>query len=216
MKKPLWLRPHLHYQLLWVVYLIWFFWLDATARPRYIIHAALDDAIPFCEWFVLPYSSWFLLLAGVTALLWWNDTESYDRLVLSMFSGMFFCLIVYMILPNGLDIRPADPGRQNLAMSLMRMIWAADGPVNVCPSIHCQSSGAMALAFSHSKLAKNRPGLQLLAYAWAGLICVSTLFTKQHSVWAVVLGLALAAVWVPVLYRPLRPVGRLFARFRTR
>ena len=74
MKKPLCLRPHLHYQLLWVVYLIWFFWLDATARPRYIIHAALDDAIPFCEWFVLPYSSWFLLLAGVTALLWWNDT----------------------------------------------------------------------------------------------------------------------------------------------
>ena len=74
----------------------------------------------------------------------------------------------------------------------------------------------MALAFSHSKLAKNRPGLQLLAYAWAGLICVSTLFTKQHSVWDVVLGLALAAVWVPVLYRPLRPVGHLFARSRTR
>ena len=100
-------------------------------------------------------------------------------------------------------------------MSLMRMIWAADGPVNVCPSIHCQSSGAMALAFSHSKLAKNRPGLKMLAYGWAGLICVSTLFTKQHSVWDVVLGLALAAVWVPLLYRPKRTVGQLFARSHT-
>ena len=210
-------RPHMWYQLYWVVYLIWFFWLDLTVTaPKYILHSPLDDLIPFNEWFVIPYCSWFLLLAGVTAALWWCDTASYDKLCMTMFSGMTFCLIVYMILPNGLDIRPADPGRQNLAMSLMRMIWAADGPVNVCPSIHCQSSGAMALAFSHSKLAKNRPGLRLLAYAWAGLICVSTLFTKQHSVWDVVLGLALAAVWVPVLFRPLRPAGCLFARFRTR
>ncbi len=215
MKKPLWLKPHLQYQLLWILYLTWFFWLDNTTQPQYIIHAALDDAIPFCEWFIFPYSSWFLLLAGVTALLWWNDTESYDRLMLTMFSGMFFCLIVYMILPNGLDIRPADPGRQNLAMSLMRMIWAADGPVNVCPSIHCQSSLAMALAISHSKLRKGRPWLAALAYGWAALICVSTLFTKQHSIWDVVLGLLLAAVWVPVLYRPKRTVSQLFARSHT-
>lgn len=215
MKKPAWLRPHLSFQLLWAVYLIWFFWLDAVVEnPRFIIHAGLDDRIPFCEWFVIPYSSWFLLLAGVTALLWWNDTESYDRLVLTMFSGMFFCLIVYMILPNGLDLRPADPGRQNLAMTIMRLIWAADSPANVCPSIHCQSSGAMALAISHSRLAKKRPWLPVLAYAWAGLICVSTLFTKQHSVWDVVLGLALAAVWVPLVYRPKRTVGQLFSRRR--
>ena len=72
-------RPHLWYQLYWVVYLIWFFWLDLTVTdPKYIIHSPLDDFIPFNEWFIFPYGSWFFLLAGVTALLWWFDTASYD------------------------------------------------------------------------------------------------------------------------------------------
>lgn len=34
------LKPHLWFQLYWVVYLIWFFWLDLTVKnPKYIIHA---------------------------------------------------------------------------------------------------------------------------------------------------------------------------------
>ena len=81
------LRPHLWYQAYWFVYLIWFFTLDALVQdPKYIIHSPLDDYIPFNEWFVFPYCSWFVLLALVLALLWWNDTPSYDRLCLSMLS----------------------------------------------------------------------------------------------------------------------------------
>ena len=152
-----------------MVYLIWFFWLDLTVTdPNYIIHSPLDDFIPFNEWFIFPYGSWFFLLAGVTALLWWFDTASYDKLCLMMFSGMTFCLILYMVLPNGLDIRPTveEVGRSNIAMTLMQLIWKADASVNVCPSIHCQSSACMAIAFSGSTLAKRPPvaqsaGLQL-------------------------------------------------------
>ena len=148
-------RPHLWYQLYWVVYLIWFFWLDLTVTaPKYILHSPLDDLIPFNEWFVIPYCSWFLLLAGVTAALWWCDTATYDKLCLTMFSGMTFCLIVYMILPNGLELRPTVEtlGRDNPALRIMQLLWKADAAVNVCPSIHCQSSACMAMAFSHSKL----------------------------------------------------------------
>ena len=197
------LKPHLWFQAYWVVYLVWFFWLDLTITdPKYIIHSPIDDFIPFNEWFVFPYCSWFLLLAVVTALLWWNDTESYDKLCLMMFSGMTFCLILYMVLPNGLDIRPTAEavGRDNVAMQIMQLLWKVDASVNVCPSIHCQSSGCMALAFSQSRLAKGRPGLKVLAWVWAALICASTVFTKQHSILDVVCGLALVAVWVPVLY----------------
>lgn len=201
-------RPHLWFQLYWVVYLVWFFTLDWTITdPAYIIHSPLDDLIPFCEWFIFPYCSWFLLLAGVTGLLWWFDTASYDKLCLTMFSGMTFCLILYMILPNGVDLRPtaAEVGRDNVAMDLMQLIWMADASNNVCPSIHCQSSGCMALAFAHSRLAAGHPWLKALAYGWAGLICVSTVFTKQHSVIDVFCGLALAAVWYWPLYRRARP-----------
>ena len=151
-------KPHLWFQLYWVVYLVWFFWLDLTIKdPKYIIHSPLDDSIPFNEWFVFPYCSWFLLLAGVTALLWWYDTASYDKLCLSMFAGMTFCLIVYMVLRNGLDIRPTAEavGRSNIAMRIMQLLWSADASVNVCPSIHCQSSACMALAFSSSTLTRS-------------------------------------------------------------
>lgn len=197
-------KPHLWYQLYWVIYLVWFFWLDTTiTQPKYIIHAPLDDLIPFNEWFVIPYCSWFLLLVAVTALLWWKDTASYDKLCLMMFSGMTFCLIIYMLLPNGLDLRPTveEIGRSNPAMWVMQLLWKADASVNVCPSIHCQSTACMAIAISESKLADERPVLRPIALVWAALICLSTVFTKQHSVLDVVCGLTVAVVWLPVLYR---------------
>lgn len=198
------LRPHLWYQVYWFVYLIWFFTLDALVQdPKYIIHSPLDDYIPFNEWFVFPYCSWFVLLALVLALLWWNDTPSYDRLCLSMFSGMSLCLILYMLFPNGLQLRP-DPatlGRDNPALWLMRLLWAADSSNNVCPSIHCQSTGCMALAMWYSSLAYRHRWVRPVAAVWATAICASTLFTKQHAVVDVVMGLAVAAVWLPVFRR---------------
>ena len=198
------LKPHLWFQAYWVIYLIWFFWLDLTIKnPKYIIHSPIDDLIPFNEWFIFPYCSWFVLLAAVTAMLWWCDTESYDKLCLMMFSGMTFCLIVYMLLPNGLDLRPTveEIGRSNPAMWVMQLLWKADASVNVCPSIHCQSTACMAIAISESKLAEERPVLRPIALVWAALICLSTVFTKQHSVLDVVCGLTVAVVWLPVLYR---------------
>lgn len=198
------LRPHLWYQAYWFVYLIWFFTLDALVQdPKYIIHSPLDDYIPFNEWFVFPYCSWFVLLALVLALLWWNDTPSYDRLCLSMFSGMSLCLILYMLFPNGLQLRP-DPatlGRDNPALWLMRLLWTADSSNNVCPSIHCQSTGCMALAMWYSSLAYRHRWIRPVAAVWATAICASTLFTKQHAVVDVVMGLAMAAVWLPVFRR---------------
>ena len=48
--------------------------------------------------------------------------------------------------------------------------------------------------------------LKVLAFGWAALICASTVFTKQHSIIDVFCGLAVAFIWVPVLY--LRPRKR--------
>ena len=205
--KRSWLARHpIGFMALYTIfYLSVFHSLEANVPLRSIlVHCRLDDLIPFNEWFIFPYCSWFLLLAGVTALLWWCDTQSYDKLCLTMFSGMTFCLILYMLLPNGLDLRPMaeDVGRSNIAISILQLIWKADASVNVCPSIHCQSSACMALAFTNSRLAKDRPALKVLAWVWAALICASTVFTKQHSIIDVVCGLAVAFVWVPVVYRP--------------
>lgn len=206
------LKPHLWFQLYWGIYLIWFFWLDFTIKePKYIIHSKVDDIIPFNEWFIFPYCSWFFLLAGVLALLWWNDTKTYDKLCLAMFSGMTFCLIIYMLLPNGLDIRPTveQIGHSNIAVSIMQLIWTADASVNVCPSIHCQSTACMAIAISCSSVSKNKTWLKLLAILWGALICASTVFTKQHSIIDVVCGIVVALVWLPLFLRSEKPAKKL-------
>ena len=190
-------RPHLWYQLYWVLYLIWFFWLDLTVTdPNYIIHSPLDDFIPFNEWFIFPYGSWFFLLAGVTALLWWFDTVSYDKLCLMMFSGMTLCLIIYMVLPNGLDIRPTAEaiGRENFAMTLMQLIWKADASVNVCPSIHVFNSVTLMIGYRRSRCF-DEPGRRWMrpaANVLGAAIILSTMLLKQHSCIDVVLGAALA------------------------
>lgn len=196
-------HPHLEYQLYWVFYLVTFFFLDVTIKePKFILHCPLDDLIPFCEWFFIPYCSWFALLAGVTLLLWWFDTPSYRKLCLMMFTGMTFCLAVYVVLPNGLALRPnlATLGRENLGTYVMGLLWKADAAVNVCPSIHCQSSACMALAMAKSDFAKRYKALPVIAWVWAGLICLSTMFTKQHSAIDVACGLALVLPWYWFLY----------------
>ena len=53
-------------------------------------------------------------------------------------------------------------------------------------------------------LAEGKPLRKVLAWVWAALICLSTVFTKQHSVIDVACGLAVAFVWLPVVYRPAR------------
>ena len=197
-------KPHLWFQLYWILYIVWFFWVDnRNVEPQTIIHVALDDLIPFNEWFIFPYCSWFALLVAVLALLWWNDTASYDKLCLMMFSGMTFCLTLYVFWSNGLDIRPTaeQVSRDNIAMDIMQLIWRADTSNNVCPSIHCQSSACMALAFSQSKLCVGHTERKVIAWLWCALICASTVFTKQHSIVDVVCGLALVVVWAPILYR---------------
>lgn len=194
-------HPHLWFQGYWAIYLIWFFCLEAVLTPRYIIHCFLDDMIPFCEWFIFPYVSWFPMLAWAFALLWLRDTKSYDKLCLMAFSGMSLCLIIYMLWPNGLALRPESLPRENMASAIISLIWQADTPSNVCPSIHCQTAAAIALAVTHSKPLKGKRAARLLVTLWAGLICISTVFTKQHSVVDVVLGVAMVVPWYFALYR---------------
>ena len=51
---------HLLLVLYFPVYMIWFSYLEKTVTTRFhVIHVALDDYIPFCEYFDIPYFLWF-------------------------------------------------------------------------------------------------------------------------------------------------------------
>lgn len=48
-----------------VIYVLWFYLLEHRTNVQYmVVHMNIDDYIPFCEYFVVPYLLWFALCTG--------------------------------------------------------------------------------------------------------------------------------------------------------
>ena len=188
-----------------VFYLIGFFTLEQLiTEPVYLIHCTLDDWIPFNEWFIFAYGSWFFLIPWALITLLRRDRSNYFYLCAVMFSGMAICLLLYLLFPNGLNLRPQTIPINNPAAWLVQAAWAMDTSTNVCPSIHVASTLAILFAVWRSHIWHHRKlvvgGCTLLTV----LICLSTLFLKQHSVVDVLCGIALTVLLhlaVTQLYR---------------
>ena len=74
-KKPVREKPYSKILLYYIFYLTGFVILEHTVTAKYIIHCPLDDKIPFCEWFLIPYASWLILLSLI-AYSPWMDRHS--------------------------------------------------------------------------------------------------------------------------------------------
>ena len=48
----------------WVVYFAFYFLTEKAipAENCHVVHMFLDDLIPFCEWFLIPYVFWYGLI----------------------------------------------------------------------------------------------------------------------------------------------------------
>ena len=123
-----------------------------------------------------------------------RDCTHYFYLCSVLFTGMALCLVFYFLFPNGVALRPETIGRTNLAALLVRGIWALDSSTNVCPSIHVASTVAILLAVQRSRIWKHRKLTVGICWSLGILICLSTLFLKQHSFIDVVCGIALTTV----------------------
>ena len=189
-------RPHLWYQLYWVVYLIWFFWLDLTVTaPKYILHSPLDDLIPFCKYAVIPYFAWFLWIPfTLFYLLWKAPREDFWRLCLPLFSGMTIALACYAVLPTALDLRPYWVPGSDIFAQTVRFLYRTDTATNVCPSIHVFNSVTLLLAYYRSRIfdAPRRRWMRPAAAVLCVSIVCSTVLLKQHSCIDVALGALLA------------------------
>lgn len=202
LKKWLDANPHAWlFPILMAAYLILFFSLNITSEPKYIIHCALDDIIPFIDWFVIPYALWFLAFPGSLILYLLLDKQDFYDLCFVIFGGAMITFVIYFLWPSGLDLRPETVG-DSLCSRIMQLIWLADPPNNVCPSLHCSISAAIALVTLASRKMRPHPTAVCLIVFMMMLICVSTVFVKQHSVLDIVAGVALSlALWLPLVIR---------------
>lgn len=185
------------------IYMVWFFYLERTVTKNYhIVHIKLDDMIPFNEWFLIPYMLWFLYIFSTVAYFFLTSRSDFYKLTAFLFIGMTICLIIYTIWPNGQDLRPnLDAlGRNNLLIDIIRNLYSTDTATNVCPSIHVFNSIGAAIAINRSEALKKKKWLTIGSVILTVLICMSTVFIKQHSVFDVFMGTLLAVVMYLAVY----------------
>lgn len=185
-----------------VFYLLCFSYLENRHVRYHIIDSSLDDKIPFCEYFIIPYLLWFLYIAvTVGYFLFFNEnTTEFWSLILNLAIGMTLFLIVSYVYPNGLNIRPTEFTNDSVFTRMVQFLYRTDTPTNVLPSIHVYNSLGAAIAIGHSQALKKHRGIQFVSYGLAGLIILSTMFLKQHSVTDVIAAVALTFMIYPLIY----------------
>ena len=176
-----------------LVYFTWFSLLEKYAQPVLMIHSKLDDKIPFCEYFIVPYLLWFVWIAGTFVYFYIKSRDDFYHACRYMFTGMIVCLIIYTLIPNGLNLRP-EITNNNIFSRLVDMIWSVDTATNVCPSIHVSSTVAVHLTICHAASVRNKKPIRTLSWIVTILICLSTMFIKQHSLVDVLCGWILSLI----------------------
>ena len=76
----------------------------------------------------------------------------------------------------------------------MRFLRSVDPPNNVCPSIHVSSTVAVHLTICHAASERNKKPIRTLSWIVTILICLSTMFIKQHSLVDVLCGWILSLI----------------------
>lgn len=173
---------HLLYLISWIGYFSLYI-LTENMIPYercYPVHCALDDLIPFCEYFVIPYVGWYALIVGSLIYFALYNPENFENMSKYIIVTQLVAMAIYIIFPNRQDLRPDIFVRENIFTDLVGLLYTVDTSTNVCPSLHVAYSLGIASTWiredSASKLLKT--GIVVFCI----LVCISVVFVKQHSV----------------------------------
>lgn len=185
------------------IYFPWFGHLEDTVTKHYqVIHHPLDDYIPFCEYFIIPYLLWFAYVALVIVILFFADQKSYLKCCVFMAVGMTIFLIISTLFPNGHHLRPQIMPRDNLFTDLIAGLYRTDTSTNIFPSIHVYNSIGAHLGIAKCEALRKYRILHMGSLILSISIILSTVFIKQHSVLDLFGALLLATlVYIPIYGR---------------
>ncbi len=184
-----------------LIYFPWFGYLEKHVTTHFNpIHMAIDDKIPFIEYFIVPYLLWFGYVVYAVLYFFFKNKSDYYRLCTFLFTGMTVFLIISTLYPNGHYLRPVTFARDNIFVDMVRALYQTDTPTNLFPSIHVYNSLGVHFAVCNSENLKNRKWLKAGSFVLMVSIILATMFLKQHSVFDVITGFVMAAVMYSFVY----------------
>lgn len=172
---------HVKLLLGWVGYFCLYFLTEnlIPAERCTPVHCALDDMIPFNEFFVIFYVGWYLLVAGSLAYTFFFNVDSFKKLQTYIIITQVVSMAVYILFPTRQDLRPEEFARVNILTQTIRFIYSFDTNTGVCPSLHVAYSLGILSVFLKDKSISRL--WKALLTADVVLICLSVCFVKQHS-----------------------------------
>ncbi|MEG1848237.1 MAG: serine/threonine protein phosphatase [Lachnospiraceae bacterium] len=184
-----------------ILYSTWFVALERHVTSDYtMIHMGIDDYIPFCEVFVIPYFLWFLYVAAIVVYLFFTNKADYYRLCKFLFIGMTIFLLVSTFFPNGQNLRPITFPRDNIFTHMIAALYQTDSATNIVPSIHVYNAIGAHIAIVHCKRLHNQPWVRIGSFVLCLSIILSTMLIKQHSMFDVLTACGMAVILYAVVY----------------
>ncbi|MBR3849801.1 MAG: phosphatase PAP2 family protein [Oscillospiraceae bacterium] len=193
---------HLWWLLFWPLYWLRYPVIEHMnpAERCHPIYCPLDDAIPFSEWFIIPYMLWMVCMVLLCLYLLFYDLEGFRRYSKFLLVSMSISTCVYLLYPSCQNLRPEVYPRENLLTDLVKILHVSDTNTNVFPSEHAIGSAAIFLAALRSKKLRAPLPLTLLT-VFSVLTFLSTVFLKQHSVLDLIAALPVCAIAYFAAYR---------------
>lgn len=195
---------HLLLLVFWPIFSAVFWFLEKVypVVEYYPVYCVLDDWIPFNEWFVIPYVFWFAFEGGMLLYTALYDINAFRRMMHFIILTYAVTVFIYFVFPTCQELRPAAFERDNILTRFMAGYYEMDTNTNVCPSIHVIGSLAVMFTSYHCKPIRSiwwKVGFTVVAV----LICMSTVFLKQHSIVDVfaAIPLCVLAYWLCFLRR---------------
>ena len=180
----------------WCIYIASFFAVEKIiTTPRYVIWSPLDDMIPFSKYAIVFYVLWFPYIAySLIYFVLKSEKKDFWKLSVSLMVSMMPTLLFYIVVPNGIQLRPSSVEGNDIFAWAVRLIWNSDNTCNVCPSLHVIVTVLIDMAWSTSSITKDKPSWRWTSHVVDVLICASTVLLKQHSIIYVFCGVAVAVV----------------------
>ena len=172
---------HLKLLLGWIGYFTLYFLTEnlIPAENCHPVHMWLDDVIPFNEYFLIPYVFWYLLIVFSLGYFLLYNVDSFKRLQTYIIVTQVAAMAIYILFPSRQDLRPTEFPRDNFLTQCVQVLYALDTNTGVCPSLHVAYSLGLASVWTKEKGA-NIWWKSFVVVAVI-LICLSTMFIKQHS-----------------------------------